>query len=87
MQIVDYVPHERYKITVFKSGSRFIAKFDDGDHDLSLKFREGEASNLGDVKNCIDAELLTRVGEAFSILAKHRLKRIDEGNEDYFDII
>lgn len=87
MQIVDYIPHKRYKITIFKSGSRFIAKFDDGDHDLSLKYREAEASNLAEVKKSINEELLSQVGEAFSILSKHRIKKIEESQEDHFDII
>ena len=49
MQVVHYIPHPRYKITVFRSGNRYVVKFDDADHDLAFKFREGEVNNLQDI--------------------------------------
>ena len=70
MQIVDYIAHPRYKITVFKSGSRFIVKFDDADHDLAVKFREGEVSGFADIKGQLDAPFLEHIDQVFGQMAR-----------------
>lgn len=87
MQIVHYIPHSRYKITVFKSGNRFIVKFDDADHDLSIKFREGEVNNLKEVIKQIDDALIERIDQVFSNLAQLRIQRFKETSGQFQDII
>jgi hypothetical protein len=87
MQVVHYIPHSRYKITVFKSGNRFIVKFDDADHDLSIKFREGEASNLQEVIRQIDDLLIEKIDQVFSSLAQLRLQRFNRTSGQFQDII
>lgn len=87
MQIVHYIPHSRYKITVFKSGNRFIVKFDDADHDLSIKFREGEVNNLKEVIKQIDDALIERIDQVFSNLAQLRIQRFNETSGQFQDII
>lgn len=87
MQIVHYIPHSRYKITVFKSGNRFIVKFDDADHDLSIKFREGEVNNLKEVIRQIDDSLIERIDQVFSNLAQLRIQRFNQTSGLFQDII
>ncbi len=87
MQIVQYIPHSRYKITVFKSGNRFIVKFDDADHDLSIKFREGEVNNLKEVIRQIDDSLIERIDQVFSNLAQLRIQRFNQTSGQFQDII
>lgn len=87
MQIVHYIPHSRYKITVFKSGNRFIVKFDDADHDLSIKFREGEVNNLKEVIRQIDDSLIERIDQVFSNLAQLRIQRFNQTSGQFQDII
>lgn len=87
MQIVHYIPHPLYKITVFKSGSRFIVKFDGADHDLSLKFREGEVSNLQSVIEQVDTLWLRKVDQIFSELAQSRIRRFDQSSGHFQEII
>lgn len=87
MQIVHYIPHSRYKITVFRSGNRFIVKFDDADHDLSIKFREGEVNNLKEVIKQIDDVLIERIDQVFSNLAELRIQRFNQTSGKFQDII
>ncbi|MCB0686099.1 MAG: hypothetical protein KDC53_06230 [Saprospiraceae bacterium] len=87
MQIVHYIPHARFKITVFRSGNRYIVKFDDTDHDLSLKFREGEVGNLHDVIASVDEELLGQVNEIFTNMSSLRTKRFQQGASEFPEII
>ncbi len=87
MQIVHYIPHSRYKITVFKSGNRFIVKFDDADHDLSIKFREGEVNNLNEVIRQIDDSLIERIDQGFSNLVQLRIQRFNQTSGQFQDII
>jgi len=87
MQIVDYIPHPRFKITVFKSGNRFIVKFDDSDHDLAVKFREGEVAGFGDIVRQVDQHFLMQVEKVFSDMAKFRVSRFQEGAQEAFEEI
>ncbi len=87
MQIVHYIPHPVYKITVFKSGNRYIVKFDGADHDLSLKFREGEVSNLQSVVEQVDAVWLRKIDQVFSELAQLRIQRFDQSSGHFQEII
>ena len=87
MQIVHYIPHPRYKITVFRSGNRYVVKFDDADHDLAFKFREGEVNNLQDIELWVDQQLLRRVQNIFDNLAQFRVERFKGLSMDYPDII
>ncbi|MCB0668990.1 MAG: hypothetical protein KDC80_24365 [Saprospiraceae bacterium] len=87
MQIVQYIPHPRYKITVFKSGRRYIVKFDDADHDLSLKFREGEVDGLKDVVSQVNQELLEEIDQVFETLSSFRMSRYQRSSKRFPDII
>lgn len=87
MQIVQYIPHPRYKITVFKSGPRYIVKFDDADHDFSIKYREGEVDGLADLISKVNEELLKEIDHVFGRLAKYRASNFRQSTSRYPDII
>ena len=87
MQIVHYIPHQRFKITVFRSGNRFIVKFDDTDHDISIKFREGEVNNLNDVVAQVDSKMLDQITHHFSQLSDFRADRFRGLSSKYPEII
>lgn len=87
MQIVHYIPHSRFKITVFRSGNRFIVKFDDSDHDMSVKFREGEVNNLNDVVAQVDEKMLEQITAVFSQLSDFRADRFKGLSSKYPEII
>lgn len=87
MQIVHYIPHSRFKITVFRSGNRFIVKFDDSDHDMSVKFREGEVNNLNDVVAQVDEKMLEQITGVFSQLSDFRADRFKGLSSKYPEII
>jgi hypothetical protein len=62
-------------------------KFDDTDHDLAVKFREGEVNNLQEVIAQVDSELLHQIDTAFSDLSTFRISRFKKSTSQYPDII
>ena len=87
MQVLHHIGHHRYKITVFRSGTRFIVKFDDTDHDFAIKFREGEVNNVQEVIRQVDSELLQQIDAIFSDLSTFRMARFKKSSTQYPDII
>lgn len=70
MRIVAEFPHERYKITLFKSGHRFILKFDAGDHDVSFKFRDGEVRDAEEIRTFLSKAFFAEVDRHFLAMQK-----------------
>lgn len=87
MKVVDFIPHPHYKISVFKSGNRLIVKFDSGGQDYAIKFREGEVSNLDDVRHYVDASLLREIDRIFSDMSRFRSERFSERDNFHSEII
>ena len=87
MKIVDSIPHPHLKITVFKSGQRFIVKFDGGDHDYSIKLREGEADHIQDVRTLVSPDFIAHVEHTFASVASYRMKHRRDASDDHFEII
>ena len=70
MRIVAEFPHETYKITLFKSGHRYILKFDAGDHDLSFKFRDGEVLGVEEIRTFLSKAFFSEVDRHFLSMQK-----------------
>ena len=76
MRIVGELPHEKFKITVFKSGHRYLLKFEAGDYDLSMKFRDGEVSGVNEIKDLLTNDLFEEVEGHFNALAKTKFTHL-----------
>ncbi|NND05365.1 MAG: hypothetical protein HKN87_03205 [Saprospiraceae bacterium] len=90
MRIVAELPHEKYKITVFKSGHRFLLKFDAGEYDISIKFRDGEVKGVSDIKDLLTTDLLMEVEVHFIALAKTKFTHLTSArirSDDWDEII
>lgn len=67
MRIIGYLKDvENAKVTVFKSGLRYIVKFEDGFLEQSYKFLESDyLKGINDIRNLIDAPFQQAVSEQF----------------------
>ena len=66
MRIIGYLPHERFKITVFKDNNRLSVKFENGLYEQTYKFRDrAELQNLEQVGKLVDAAFLAEVTDGF----------------------
>lgn len=93
MRIVGDISHPTLKITVFKNGSRFSVKFEDGHVEQTYKFDDGQGiESLPDVKRQIDAALLQKVEkgiEEMKIARLMTLKRnaLETESDEFEEII
>ncbi len=72
MRIVGQIPHPSLLINVFKSGNKYILKFEAGPFEQSYKFLEADHLNsFEDIQKLINDKLLTDV---FSIFDKMNLR-------------
>lgn len=68
MRIEGYIPHKVFKITVFKSGSRYLIKFENSDFEIVYKLRDGAVSSFKEVRSLVDHEMVTAIEKQFEDL-------------------
>lgn len=60
MRIIDEIPHERFKITVFSWNEKYIVKFEIADYEQVYKFNQRNIMSVNDVKTYIMKELFLK---------------------------
>ncbi len=65
MRVVDEIPHELYKITIYSWNSKYIIKFELDNFEQSYKIAESDVTGLSDVKKIVNVEFLDQVFEHF----------------------
>jgi len=69
MRILGEITDTGYKITVFKTDSRLLVKFEDAFLEQTYKFRESdELQNLSDVRRLLTDEFLQAVRQSFATM-------------------
>lgn len=91
MRIIGYIPHNSFKITVFKDGGRVSVKFENGMYEQVYKFRDGSGvENLNEAAEFVDALFLVEVQKTFTFMHRSKMQtfgRREPGQEDEFDVI
>jgi hypothetical protein len=66
MRILGQIPHPDLLISVFKSGNKFILKFEAGPFEQSYKFMQADRLNeFEDVKGLVNEDLIKEVFHIF----------------------
>ena len=74
MKIVGEVPHPRLKITLLRHG-RYFLKVEDGDVELTYRFRDGEGvTDLDGARRLLDLGLLQEAERALRAMAADRAR-------------
>lgn len=69
MRIIGQIPHPDLNINVFKSGNKFILKFEVGPFEQSYKFLESDKLNsLEDLQNIIQEDLIKNIYSIFDLM-------------------
>lgn len=91
MRIMGYLPHPRWKITVFKMETRLSVKFETDGQEVIYKFGlDDHLQTLEDVQGLVDAAFLSDVERLFAsikITAAKALERISPASSDTFEEI
>ena len=91
MRIIGYVPHDQFKITVFKDNNRLSIKFESGLYEQVYQFRDtAELQNMEQVRTLVDAEWLAFVTEEFKRLHQAKnaaLARFLPAPDEWMDTI
>ena len=91
MRIIGYLPHEHYKLTVFKDNNRLSIKVESGLYEQTYKFRDRpELQTLDHAQSLVDDQWLSTVGAVFQTM--HRAKNAALGRylpptDEYLDTI
>lgn len=92
MRILGELPKKGLKVSVFKTDSRILVKFEDLFLEQTYKFRETDnLSNLSHVNELLTDEFMEEVYATFAQMrqthANALLSRIDLSEEDFPEII
>ena len=91
MRIIGYIPHNSFKITVFKDGGRVSVKFENGMYEQTYKFRDGSGvENLTEAAEFVDTDFLAEVQKTFTFMHRSKMQAFDRrnpGEEDEFEVI
>lgn len=72
MRILGQIPHPDLLITVFKSGNKYILKFEVGPFEQTYKFMEAEGmSGFEDVQKLVDSKLINETYQVFDLMNTH----------------
>ena len=73
MRIIGYLPHDSFKITVFKDNNRLSVKLESGLYEQTYKFRDRPTlQTLEQVQALVDADFIAFVTKQFREM--HRAK-------------
>ena len=93
MRIVGNIEHPHCKITIFKTESRFLVKFESGLYEQAYRFRIGDTINsVEDVRYFVDPDFVRQVIKHFNSMhleASKAMARFTENVEEpeEFDVI
>lgn len=65
MRVVDEIPHELFKITIFSWNAKYIIKFELDNFEQVYKISEDAVSGLAEIKNIVNEAFLDEVFEHF----------------------
>jgi hypothetical protein len=69
MRILGQIPHPDLLITVFKSGNKYILKFEVGPFEQTYKFIEADGmSSFEDVKKLVDGNFIKDTYQVFDLM-------------------
>ncbi len=65
MRVIDEIPHELFKITIFSYNAKYILKFELDNFEQVYKVSEGDIAGVADLKNMVNETFLDEVFESF----------------------
>lgn len=75
MRIIDEIPHERFKITVFSWNEKYIVKFEIADYEQVYKFNQKNIMSVNDLKIFLMKEdFLSNVMQRFLTMRSDHLE-------------
>jgi hypothetical protein len=86
MRIIGELPHEVYKISIFKINTGLKVQFEDGNVELVLKFRDGVGvDNVQDVKSFLNQKMMEEITLQMNAMAKSKNERLTEHRKNIMD--
>lgn len=65
MRVVEEIPHNQFKITVFSWNNKYIVKIEIGQFEQSYKINESDVMGVDDIKMMLNDEFLSKVMARF----------------------
>lgn len=65
MRIVEEVPHNQFKITIFSWNNKYIVKIEIGQFEQVYKINESDVMGTDDIKSMLDDAFLSKVMNRF----------------------
>ncbi len=82
MRIVDYIKHPRMKITIFQYEGKYSVKMEASTLEFNLKFREGDISDLDELKNLLKQDIIAKIDANFNEVSTSLLHHAQGKKED-----
>ena len=65
MRIVEEIPHNQFKISIFSWNNKFIIKIEIGQFEQVYKINESDVMGVDDIKSMLDDAFLSKVMNRF----------------------
>ena len=79
MRVIDEIPHERFKITIFSWNEKYIVKFEIADYEQVYKFNQKNIISVNDVKTFLmKDEFLKNVMDRFISMRTDHLQIVKQ---------
>ncbi len=65
MRVVEEIPHNQFKITIFSWNNKFIIKIEIGQFEQVYKINESDVMGVDDIKSMLDDAFLSKVMNRF----------------------
>ena len=65
MRVVEEIPHELFKITIYSWNAKYIIKIELDNYEQTFKINESDVSGIQDIKTIINEEFLNEVFHNF----------------------
>ncbi len=90
MRIVGEINHPIYKMTILHMNNRYSLKIEDGRHEQTYKFREGEIDGISQIHELVSEPFLEKIKSIFKSMSLVRLlneNKTESLDEDFPTII
>ena len=65
MRVVEEIPHDQFKITIFSWNNKYILKIEIGQFEQVYKINESDVMGTDDIKSMLDSAFLSKVMNRF----------------------
>lgn len=83
MRIVSEWNYKNLKVSVFHMNERFSVKIEDNLLEQTYKFRDGQISDLSDLKSILNESFYSKCIDLFSSMSNNRNQILKANDEDF----